>query len=53
MSCQVNVGFVGETSIVFSETWVNYKMFSILTVILRYYKVHQTSIITFRFEFKL
>ena len=39
MSYQINVSFVGETSIVFSETWVNCKVLSISTVILPYYMV--------------
>ena len=36
----------------FLETWVNCKVLSILTVILRYYLVLQMSIITFKLEFK-
>ena len=54
VSCQINISFVGETCIIFSETWVNYKVLSILTMILSCYLVHQTSIIiTFILKIKL
>ena len=53
VSCQFNVSFVDEAPIVFSMTWVNSKVLSILNVILLWYMMHQMSIISFRLKFKL